>query len=452
MQTPAIDRLAQQGVLLVNAFCQSPVCTPSRAGFLTGRYPRTTRARQNGQSIPADEVLVTKLLADAGYCCGLSGKLHLSPCHDSVAPRRERRIDDGYAVFHWSHDPSPRWPTNEYHLWLREKGVQYRVEPFAGSRFVKAGMHEDHHHTTWCVEKAITFIEANAHRERPWLFSLNIFDPHFAFDPPVAYLQRYLNRLHDLPLPTFVPGELDDKPVFQRMDHEGRGGQGVWKWQEMTDEDHRLVRAAYWAMCDLIDVQVGRLLKALERSRQSQNTLAIFMSDHGEMLGDHGLYLKGPFFYEPAVHVPLILSWPGMLRGDRRIASLVELTDLAPTLLDAAGLPLYPGMQGRSLWPLLTGVTEDRHREDVYCEYLNAMPVHREPVANATMVRTTRYKLVAAHGQETGELYDLRADPSESHNCWDDDSYRTVKIEMLQRLCDRMAWTADPLPGREAPF
>ena len=105
VHSPNIDRLAIQGVLFERAFSQSPVCTPSRASFLTGRYPRTTRTRQNGQDIPADEKLVSRILADNGYTCGLSGKLHLSACHKSVAPDHERRIDDGYVEVHWSHHP-----------------------------------------------------------------------------------------------------------------------------------------------------------------------------------------------------------------------------------------------------------------------------------------------------------------------------------------------------------
>src|SRR4051794_35407050 len=112
----------------------------------------------------------------------------------------------------------------------------------------------------------------------------------------------------------------------------------------MTPDDHRLIRAAYWAMCDLIDVQVGRLLDMLERSGQRENTLVVFMSDHGEMLGDHGFYLKGPFFYEPAVRVPLLISWPGVVRDALRTSALVEMVDLAPTLLEAVGLPRHPGM------------------------------------------------------------------------------------------------------------
>ena len=121
VRTPNLDGLAESGILFERCYSQSPVCTPSRTSFLTGRYPRTTRCRQNGQSIPDDEVLVTRLLADAGYTCGLSGKLHLSTCNPQACPTIERRINDGYTEFHWSHHPSPDWPANEYIHWLREE-------------------------------------------------------------------------------------------------------------------------------------------------------------------------------------------------------------------------------------------------------------------------------------------------------------------------------------------
>lgn len=470
VRTPNIDRLAENGTLFERCFSQSPVCTPSRASFLTGRYPRTTRTRQNGQSIPADEVLVTKLLADAGYTCGLSGKLHISACDPASRPTSERRIDDGYAEFHWSHNPTPIWPTNEYMHWLQERGVRYKRSPFRDSNHVKVSVEAEHHQTTWCAEKAVTFIEANAAFDRPWQFSVNVYDPHHPFDPPADYLERYLKKLQNIPLPNYEPGELENKPVFQQIDHKGAYGQtdyvfrrneggekddrtGSYPAGEMSDEDHRLVRAAYWAMIDLIDEQVGRMLDALEATDQLHNTLVIFMSDHGEMLGDHGIYLKGPYFYDPLVRVPLIASWPGVVRAGHRSEDLVELVDLAPTLLDAANLSQYPGMQGKSLWPLLTGRTSsDHHRADVYCEYYNAMPFHRDPPAHATMLRTERHKLVAVHSLGAGELYDLEWDPNERRNLWDDADYQSVKLALLERLCDRMARTVDPLPAREATY
>ena len=446
--TPHIDRLAASGVLFEQAYCQSPVCTPSRSSFLTGRYPRTTRCRANGQDIPADEVLVTRLLADAGYTCGLAGKLHLSACHPDASPAGERRIDDGYAEFHWSHHPAPEWPTNEYIRWLRERGAAYRTPPFEGSRHVRRGMPEALHQTTWCAEKAIGFIEQNARFRRPWLMSVNMYDPHHPFDPPEDLLLRYAAGLDDLPLPNFVPGELDHKPAVQAR-RRGKAGDppGEYPAAAMAPADHRWLRAAYWAMCDLIDRQVGRILAALEASGQAGNTIVIFMSDHGELLGDHGMYLKGPFFYDPCVHVPLIVSCPGRI-APGRWGGLAELLDLAPTLLEAAGLPPHPGMQGRSLWASLTGRAAPPARSDVYSEFYPGAA----PDGFVTMLRTLTHKLVAHHGTGTGELYDLRTDPLESENRWDDGACVAEKAALLSRLCDRMAWTADPLPARRAPW
>lgn len=458
VHTPNLDRLGAGGANFSNAFCQSPVCTPSRGSFLTGRYPRTTRLRQNGADIPEDEVLVTKLLADAGYTCGLSGKFHLSACNPSVAPAMERRIDDGYSAFHWSHHPGhygrdKNWPLNAYNLWLTERGKEYSAAPYRGSDYVKAGPAAEDHQTTWCAETAITFMEAHRDFDRPWLFSVNFFDPHHPFDPPAEYLERYMDRLDEIELPAYTPGELNDKPVFQSVDHDSAyGGNAGLPFDKMSEHDHRMVRAAYFAMCDLIDDQVGNMLAALEETGQLDNTIVIYMSDHGELLGDHGIYLKGPYFYDPSVRVPLMISWPDKIPG-RQIDGLVELVDIAPTLLEAAGLPAYAGMQGKSLWPLLTGNATATDTDDIYCEYYNAMPWHREPhTPFATMLRTETMKLVVSHGDKRGELYDLSADPGETTNLWDRPELLEVRCDLLQRLCDRMAFTVDPLPVRRAPW
>jgi arylsulfatase A-like enzyme len=457
VQTPNIDRLAQSGVLFEQAYSQSPVCTPSRASFLSGRYPRATRCRQNGQSIPEDEILVTRLLAENGYVCGLSGKLHLSVCHPKACPVTERRINDGYSDFHWSHHPDGvgNGQANEYHQWLRERGASYQRKSFRGSKYVETSVAPEHHQTTWCADKAIEFMQANGAKKKPWLFSVNIFDPHHPFDPPEALLTRHLEALSKIPTPNYVPGELNEKLCYQQIDH--RGGYGAtWAYDEMTPDDHRLITAAYWAMCELIDVNVGRMIAALEKTGQLDNTIVIYMSDHGEMLGDHGFYLKGPHFYDPAIHVPLIVSFPAKIKGGRRSRALVELADLAPMLLDAADIKRHPGMQGQSIWPLLTGSGDiDQHRDDVYCEFYNSKPVP-DHKAHLTMLRTAKHKLVAAHGlpasEVPGELYDLERDPLETHNLWNDREHLQIKCELLQRLCSRMAFTVDPLPVREGPW
>lgn len=456
VRSPRIDALAGSGFRFDRAYCQNPLCTPSRASFLTGRYPRTTRARQNGQSIPATEILVTKALADSGYTCGLAGKLHLSAVQPSRSPDEERRIDDGYAEFYWSHHPDDDWSTGDYARWLREQGRSFGRTAHPRSGHVQTSVAEEFHQTTWCVDRAIDFISRHGSDENPWLFSINCFDPHHPFDPPANYLERYLDRVDEIPLPNYVPGELDSKPAWQQVDHLGAyGGQfGFYPFKEMEEHDHRLIRAAYWAMCDLIDVQVGRLIDHLDRTGQRENTIVLFMSDHGEMLGDHGFYLKGPFFYEPAIRVPLLISWPGRIAPGTETQALVELVDLAPTLLEAAGQKPLPGMQGHSLWPLLLGrKPASHHHDDIYCEHYGT--IHRQPgrpTAYATMVRTATHKLVAVHGHEFGELYDLTIDPDETVNRYLDPSYAGIKAALYHRMCNRMAFTVDPLPEREANY
>lgn len=451
VQTPNIDKLAKRGMLFENAFSQSTVCAPSRSSFLTGRYPRTTGLRNNGQSIPKDEVLVTKLLADAGYTCGLSGKLHISACHPSVCSATEPRIDDGYDEFHWSHHPHGDWPTNEYTQWLRAKGKSFSPEKVEGCKYVEYGPDVEDQQSAWCAEKAIDFIEANKNFEQPWLFSVNFFDPHHAFNPPKSYLQRYLDQLDDIPLPNYVEGELEHKTRYQRRDHEGAyGNKNLYPYSDMTQNDHRYIRAAYWAMIDVIDEQVGKMIEALENTGQLENTIVIFMSDHGELLGDHGVYLKGPYFYEPSVHVPLIISYPGVVQEGKRTSAMVELVDLAPTLLEMTDVNVYDGMQGKTMTSVLEG-NEEKHREDVYCENFD-FPDADGQIGHAAMIRTEGYKLAMYHTDGDGELYDLKQDPNETNNLWQNPKYQDIRFGLLERLYHRTAAAVDPLPAKLAPW
>ena len=180
----------------------------------------------------------------------------------------------------------------------------------------------------------------------------------------------------------------------------------------------------------------------------------IFHSDHGENLGDHGMYLKGPYFYENNVHVPLIISWPGKIPGGRKSKALIELADLAPTICEAAGLPLYEGFQGKSFWKILTGESDlNTHRDSVYSEFYNSNINHRNPLAFTTMVCDGRYKLTKVHGctqGAEGELYDLQEKPLERYNYYNNPAFTEIKVRMLELLADRMAQTCDPLPTRKA--
>lgn len=445
INTPHLDQMVSDGVTFTRAYCQSPVCSPSRASFLTGRYPRTTRCRQNGQTIPAEERLFPRILKDHGYHCGLAGKLHLSSCSDGKV---EQRIDDGYDVFHWSHHPQPDWPENAYTQWLQAQGVSWD-ELYSAETVdeVKAGVPTQYHQTTWCAEMAIDFFRT--HRDKPWLFSVNMFDPHHPFDPPAEYLERY--RPEDMPLPKSRPGELDRKPRYQQLDHiwahHSPGGMRV---DAITPQQSQRITAAYYAMVELIDHQVGRMISALQETGQLENTLVVFMSDHGEMLGDHGLYLKGPHFYEAAVHVPLIFRWPEKFPRGQRCDDFVELVDLVPTFCDAIGIPVEPQIQGRSFYERCTGQQfETPHRESVYCEYTNSWTHHR---SYGTMWRNSRYKIVVYHGVDDGELYDLEQDPDEFENRWNDAAYADIKCTLMKQAFDASVLTMDPMPPRRGPF
>lgn len=460
IRTPNLDRLVSEGTSFTHAFCQNPICAPSRGSFLTGRYPRTTRLRQNGAKIPDDELLVPKILTEHGYRCGLSGKLHLDSCDG----RMETRIDDGYQEFHWSHGPWPKWNENEYINWLDEQGTPWRdVYPLPpevantlgpkgtapDGRMAWGGMPAHLHQSFWCAEMAIKFMDK--YLDRPWFFSVNPFDPHHPFDPPQEFLDGY--DPDQLPQPRYQDGELEEKPVFQRIDSKGAYGGNGMSFQESTDREHREVIAAYYAMIENIDFNVGRLLDHLEETGQRDKTLVIFMSDHGEMLGDHGIFLKGPYMYEPAIRVPLVFSLPGTVQQDTRSEALIELVDLAPTILDCLGIDILERMQGKSFWNICTGKADTGYHKDlIYCEYYNSMTAHRDPTPYATMIRDSRFKITVFSGMQTGELYDLKEDPYEFSNLWGDPQYRDIREEYVLKCLDASVFTADPLPIRTGRF
>ena len=206
-------------------------------------------------------------------------------------------------------------------------------------------------------------------------------------------------------------------------------------------------------MVALVDDQFGRILSFLDETAQRENTVVLFTSDHGEMLGDHGLVLKGCRFYEGGVHVPLIWSWPERFRCGMRSPALVELIDIAPTLLDLAGLSIPERMQGKSLLPILTGRAEpDKHREFVRSEYFDHRP--SSPV-HATMYRDDQWKIVAYHSaahDDLGELYDLENDPWEFNDLWQNPEYRDLKLQLLKKNFDARVLSMDPGPPQTMSF
>lgn len=175
----------------------------------------------------------------------------------------------------------------------------------------------------------------------------------------------------------------------------------------------------------------------------------IYQTDHGELLGDHGIYLKGPHFYEPSVRIPFVVRWPGHYKAGLRSGALVEMVDLVATLLEACGIPIPPGVQGKSLTAILTGQS-NVHRDSIYCEHCDSSLLY-EPPPMATMVRSERYKLIVYHSLNFQELYDLQNDPHKFTNIWNAPGSQGARQAMLIALTNRMAETVDPLPIRTVP-
>jgi arylsulfatase A-like enzyme len=301
----------------------------------------------------------------------------------------------------------------------------------------------DLHQTTWCTEKALEFI---GQAQAPWMLCVNVFYPHKPFNPPWEYYRRFDPAA--MPFPHFRESDIAHQ--------DGLAEAGVRFQTRSLPPDERNARAlyaAYCAMVALVDDQFGRILSFLDETAQRENTVVLFTSDHGEMLGDHGLVLKGCRFYEGGVHVPLIWSWPEHFRCGMRSSALVELIDIAPTLLDLAGLPIPERTQGKSLLPILTGRAEpDKHREFVRSEYFDHRP--SSPV-HATMYRDDRWKIVAYHSadhDDLGELYDLENDPWEFIDLWQNPEYRDLKLQLLKKNFDARVLAMDPGPPQTMSF
>jgi len=446
IETPNLDRLADESVVFENCYVQNPVCAPSRASLMTGRYVSGHGLHANGVDLPASHDLFSRRLADAGYDCGLVGKLHLGACQYG---RSEPRADDGFRVFRWAHDPYPGSSENAYHRWLRASHPElYESAVASDGQHSWDTMPTEAHYSRWVGDEAIDFLRSSRQLDRPFLFVCNFFDPHHGFGAPKEYLDRY-DPL-SLPRPVTRDGELDDEPpVLAESSQRSYAGHARGS-AEYTDQELQETRAAYYAMVTLVDDEVGRILEALDAADLTQDTIVVFTSDHGEMLGDHQLMLKGPFMYDCAVRVPLLIRWPGVTSPSRR-SELVQWVDLAPTFLDAAGQEVPSRYQGASLRGLLTG-SDPGWRNWALCQYRDSGHRHDPPV-HVTMLRHGEWKLVVHHGrpssgrERTGQLFNLAADPDELQNLWRHPAHRDQRMRLTELLLEVLVATED----RSAP-
>jgi arylsulfatase len=435
IRTPHLDALAKDGVLFRHCWVQHPVCMPSRASIFTGRYPSAHRVRTNGVALPPYETTLAQTFLENGYRTGGAGKFHFVPHLNRQLPTMDTHPGPfyGFQEFHIGEDDR----TGEYGLWLKRYHPEY-----AGKRDHELPV--EVHHTSWTASHTIDFIKKCGGRGEPFFAFCSFVDPHQGYDPPPPYRTMYKEA--DMPAAISRPGELDDKPPFFKS--------FAKQWQSVTDR-WRYHRTQYYGEVTFIDDAVGRIVAALEGLRIRENTLVLFTSDHGDMLGDHGLFFKGPFHYRGCTNVPLLFHWPGHLRAGKRVDGMVQEIDLFPTITALLGLTNPPGVQGKSQKPVLTTDSTDTGYESALIEFGTSgatVPNLVRPDAETPdlyTIRSAKWRMSYYPGKEYGELYDLENDPHEFINRWNDPSMQATKRRLKDELLDRVLAAHDPLPVRE---
>lgn len=408
IKTPNLDRVAREGALFTRAFAQCPQCVPSRTTIHTGRYPHTHRVESNLFELPDTEPTLARLLGRAGYEVLCAGERPFAP--RNVMGGFTRSIATG----------------REHGELLRQYGFSAAKKPDGPFQAAPVPWPLEIDENTFFTERVTQYLRQSHHG--PFFLHINYRRPHHPFDPPKPYDTLY--RGAKFPESPAKRGELDNKPPQQRRALRNTAG---FDLSTLTPADLQLVKEYYAGMITLCDDSLGEILKALDETGMSANTLLVVCADHGEMLGDHGLLFKAGYMYEGVVRVPLVIRHPGRIQPNTRIDALVELADLAPTVLESAAIA-SPGAQGKSLWPLLRRDPNYRHKDAVYSEF-----------ADIKMIRTLTHKLVYYPNAAHGELYDLVADSNELSNRYDDPALAGVRRELTHRLLDWRLRTPDPL-------
>ena len=460
IDTPNLDKLVKEGVVFENAYCQSPICTPSRASFLTGKYPSAINSNINGaDNMPEHATLISKALSENGYDCGLIGKLHITSAWEG-----EPRTDDGFSFFEYNLSPGHDLEGNcsRYKDWLEEKGIDWHdILENDGKHsyyWYKKDAPENLRQTFWLQEKAREYFERHKDSEKPWMLCVNCYDPHPPFDAPSYLEEKYLQKN--------IPG-----PIYSDRDEEEEEKLSFVYFQSQfktPDKKERRERASYYGMVELVDKHYGMILDSLEEMGLQDDTIVIFTSDHGETIGDHGHTHKGCRFYEGLVHVPLIISCPARFKSGIKYSGITELTDIAPTIAEIAGID-FENTTGFSLIPALeaqgsTGRTFAR------CEYYGVLEesgkfgASNESEADddryasnihetyGEMYREGAYKICIFHDNNHGQLYKLDEDPLEENNLWDKEEYREIRDNLILKAFSSAVILSRPGQNRRGRY
>ena len=411
VQTPHLDRLATEGVVFENAYCNFPICAPARFSMLSGRLPSRIGAFDNAVEFPASTPTFNHYLRLAGYRTCLSGKMHfVGP--DQLHGYEERVNTEIYpADFLWT----PDWRRDDK-SWLDWYHSMRAV--------LDAGSHRRSVNVAYDDEtefEAVRWLHEHADSgdDRPFALTVSFISPHDPYLAPPSWWERY----RDIEI---EPPRVADIPLEERDPHSRRHwfltGRHL---DEVHGEDILRMRRAYCALTSYVDAKVGSLLETLGEIGAADDTLVVFTSDHGDSLGERGLFFKMSF-YEWSVRVPLIVHAPFAF-APRRVRANVSHLDLFPTLLEATGDGAVPELvtpiDGRSLLPLASGGGQDW--PDLVCAEYTAEGA-RAPLL---MVRKGSHKLIACPGDPT-MLFDLDSDPDELENLAGRSPWAGVRAEL----------------------
>ncbi len=477
VRTPNIDRLAESSMVYNQAHVANPTCMPNRASLLTGRWPSSHGTQYNGIPVNPDASTFVRQLAGCGYRTAAVGKLHhqnmgwdfepeqrvqihdsapglLDPLlPDAVEPTREPGWDQwenrarherefvelpkdyyGYQdvdlVIGHGDAPGGHW----LH-WARERGIDPLTLGGAANgsnvlhsweQVYTSAIPAQLHPTSYIGQQAEHRVREAAENDDPFFLFVSFPDPHHPFAPPREYAQRYDPQ--QLSLPVGFEQNHERSPEHIRRMHEVRGTPNADPTMTfaVSEEQYRAAAAAQYGLIEFMDEQIGRVLQALEETGQTENTVVVFTSDHGDLFGDHGLMLKHFVHYRAVTRVPLMIHVPGS--AGQRSDELVSSADFAPTVMDLADVPSFRGIQGRSLAVdgqlSATAGSASLLIEEDQPFALDGLPA---PVRMRTVI-TTEGRLTRYMGTEITELYDHRSDPDELLNV-----AGTVHAEALQR-------------------
>lgn len=474
VKTPNIDRIGQNGVRFSKCITPHPMCQPARSSILTGKLPYSTGVRDNGRDLDYSFGAqgLAGVFGDAGYDTHFIGKAHLSShdtfqatgrpeCHKSA---KNFDADWRGSYFNFSnvqmmlrphhHTPWAEAPqTLHYENWLDQDGQ-------GGARWARAKEHheprplnhqgcrsqldEEWHTSPWVGDRTIEMIEGQG--DNPLFAWISFPDPHPPFLAPKPWCDMY--AAEDVSIAKHLELDVENRPWWHKefLDNRGKLQHGATTnkdgddWSvtgDMSEAAIRELTAIYFGMISAVDEQVGRILDALEAKGELENTIVIFISDHGEWLGDHGLLLKGPMLYDGLLRVPCLISGPGIAQG-KVVNDPVGTVDIRSTLMDICGLS-GDADNGTSWMGLING-TETR--DFAMSEF--EVDANRSGVDLDLMtVRSGRYRMSVDLRTDTGELYDMQEDPDEMVNLFGDPAALKVRKEHMDMIRSR---TPDQIP------